>query len=241
MPGIGTIVNVIGIISGGMIGLLFGKLIKEEYRDSLTKACGTAVIFIGISGALEKMLTVENGIVSSSGGLLAVISLALGALIGEILNIEGLFERFGAFLKRKTGSSNDAGFVDAFVSTSFTVCIGAMAIVGSIRDGIESDPSVLVTKAVLDLITLTVMTCSLGKGCIFSAVPVAIFQGVITAFSHLLKPVMTENALSNLSLVGNILIFCVGINLVFGKKIRVANFLPAVLIAVILAFLPFGI
>ena len=114
-----------------------------------------------------------------------------------------------------------------------------MTIVGSIQDGILGDYSILATKAVLDLIIIMVMTCSMGRGCIFSAIPVAVFQGGITALAGLVKPLMTDAALANLSLVGNILIFCVGVNLVWGKKIRVANLLPAVLIAVIAAFLPF--
>ena len=113
-----------------------------------------------------------------------------------------------------------------------------MAIVGSIQDGIQGDASILVTKAVLDLIIIMVMTCSMGKGCVFSAIPVFLLQGSITCLARLIQPIMTEPALANLSLVGNILIFCVGINLVWDKKIRVANLLPAIVIAVIAAFLP---
>jgi len=239
LPGIGTVINVISVILGGIIGILFGKLLNEDRRESLTKACGVSVLFIGISGTLEKMISVNtDGTVSIKGGMLIVISLALGAFIGEIINIEGLFERFGGWLKRKTGSGNDEGFIDAFVTASFTVCIGAMAIVGAIEDGIESDPSVLITKSILDFITVAVMACSLGKGSIFSAIPVAVFQGSITALAFIIKPIMTDSALLDLSLVGNTLIFCVGVNLVWGKKIRVANFLPAVIIAVIYSFLP---
>ena len=113
-----------------------------------------------------------------------------------------------------------------------------MAIVGSIEDGIRGDYSILATKAVLDLIIILVMTCSLGKGCIFSAIPVGILQGSVTALSTLLRPIMTPAAQSNLSMIGSVLIFCVGINLVWDKRIRVANLLPAVVLAVIAAFLP---
>ena len=114
-----------------------------------------------------------------------------------------------------------------------------MAIVGSIQDGITGDYSILATKAVLDLIIIMVMSCSLGKGTVFSAIPVAILQGTITALAGLVRPLMTDAALANLSLVGNVLIFCVGVNLVWGKKIKVANLLPAIVIAVIAAFAPF--
>ena len=113
-----------------------------------------------------------------------------------------------------------------------------MAIVGAIEDGIFGDYSILTTKAVLDFIIIMVMTCSLGKGCIFSAIPVAALQGGVTALSSLLRPVMTAQAQSNLSMIGSILIFCVGINLVWDKRIRVANLLPAIVAAVIAAFLP---
>ena len=114
-----------------------------------------------------------------------------------------------------------------------------MAIVGSIQDGILGDYSILATKAVLDLIIITVMSCSMGRGAVFSAIPVAVFQGSITVLAGFLRPVMTEAALANLSLVGNVLIFCVGINLVWGKRIKVANLLPAIAVAVAAAFLPF--
>ena len=168
-----------------------------------------------------------------------IVSLALGALIGELLGIERWFEKLGEWLKIKTGSAKDKAFVEGFVTASLTVCIGAMAIVGAIQDGLVGDYSTLATKGILDFIIIMVMTCSLGKGCIFSAVPVALWQGSITLLARLIKPIMTEAALANLSLVGSILIFCVGLNLVWGKKIRVANLLPAIVIAVIIAFLPF--
>ena len=236
MYGLGTIINTAAIVAGGLAGHLFGRLLTENTQDTLTKACGVSTLFIAVSGALEKMLTVEGSSVTASGSMLIIICLALGALIGELLNIESGFERFGEWLKLKTGNGKDKGFVDAFVTASLTVCIGAMAIVGSIQDGILGDYSILATKAVLDLIIIAVMTCSLGKGAVFSAVPVAIFQGSITILAGLIRPIMTDAALANLSLIGNVLIFCVGINLVWGKKIRVANLLPAIVIAVIAAF-----
>ena len=239
MFGLGTLINVVAIIIGGIFGGLFGKLLKESHQDALCKACGVCVLFIGISGALEGLLQVADGTIVSGGSMLIIASLALGGLVGELLNIEGLFERFGAWLKEKTGNSRDRQFVDAFVTASLTVCIGAMAVVGSIADALQGDISILVTKAILDLIIVMVMTCSMGKGCMFSAIPVFLWQGSITCFAKLIQPLMTDAALGNLSLVGNVLIFCVGVNLLWDKRIRVANLLPAVLIAVIAAFLPF--
>jgi uncharacterized membrane protein YqgA involved in biofilm formation len=239
MPGLGTIINVAGILVGGLLGLCFGKLLKDRHQQTLTRVCGISTLFIGIGGALEGMLSVEGNHIISGNAMLIVICLSLGALIGEILNIEDGFERFGQWLKQKTGNAKDPQFVNGFVTASLTVCIGAMAIVGPIEDGIRGDYSILATKAVLDLIIILVMTCSLGKGCIFSAIPVAILQGSVTALSTLLRPIMTPAAQSNLSMIGSVLIFCVGVNLVWDKRIRVANLLPAVVLAVVAAFLPF--
>ena len=238
MIGLGTIINTAAIVAGGVLGALFGRFLKDSAQDTLTKVCGVSTLFIGLAGALEGMLTVEGSAVTSGGSMLIIGCLAIGAFIGELLNIEDAFERFGRWLKIKTGNAKDGGFVDAFVTASLTVCIGAMAIVGAIQDGLQGDYSILATKAVLDLIIIMVMTCSMGRGCVFSAIPVAVFQGSITALAGLVRPLMTQNALANLSLIGSILIFCVGVNLVWGKKIKVANLLPAIVIAVIAAFLP---
>lgn len=238
MIGLGTIINCAAIVAGGVLGLLFGRFLKEELQNALTIACGISTLFIGLAGAMEGMLTVTDEGVQSGGAMLVVGCLTLGTLAGELLHIEDLFERFGRWLKQKTGSAKDASFVDGFVTASLTVCIGAMAIVGAIEDGLTGDYSVLSAKAVLDLIIVMVMTCALGKGCIFSAVPVGLLQGSVTALAGLLRPIMTEAALANLSLVGSVLIFCVGVNLVWGKKVRVANMLPAVVLAVAAAFLP---
>ena len=238
MVGLGTVINTAAILAGGVFGGLFGRFLNDNTQDTLTKVCGVSTLFIAISGALEKMLTVENGRIVSNGSMLIVICLAIGAVVGELLNIEGAFERFGQWLKIKSGNAKDKGFVDAFVTASLTVCIGAMAIVGSIEDGLMGDYSILATKAMLDLIIIAVMTSSMGRGCVFSAIPVALLQGSITALAGLLRPLMTAAALNNLSMVGNVLIFCVGVNLFWGKKIRVANLLPAIVAAVIAAFLP---
>ena len=242
MYGLGTLINTVAIIIGGLLGLLFGKLISERFQDTLRKTCGVCVLFIGIAGALEGMMTAHaDGSLSSGKAVLIVICMALGSLVGELLNIEGGFERFGAWLKRKTGSSEDNNFIDGFVTASFTVCIGAMAIMGAINDAIYGDISILVTKSILDFIIVMIMTGSLGKGCIFSAIPVAIFQGSVTALSVFIMPIMTSAALLNLSMVGSILIFCVGLNLVWGKTVKVANMLPSIIFAVAAAFLPFSL
>ena len=238
MFGLGTMINVVAIVVGGILGLLFGKLLKLSHQETLTKVCGICVLFIAIGGVLEGMLEITDGTLVSGKSLLIIGCLAIGGLIGELIGIEAGFEKFGYWLREKTGNSRDAKFIDGFVTASLTVCIGAMAIIGAIEDALQGDISILTTKAILDLIIVMIMTCSLGKGCIFSAIPVGILQGGVTALALLIKPLMTQAALGNLSMVGSILIFCVGVNLVWGKQIRVANLLPAIVLAVAAAFLP---
>ena len=240
MIGLGTIINVGAILIGGLMGLFMGRGVKVRYQDILMTSVGICVMMLGIGGTMEEMLSIENGEIVSGGSMMMIITMALGALAGEWMDIEGKMEKFGIWLKKKTGSSGDNSFVDAFVTTSLTVCIGAMAVVGSIKDGIYGDYSILAAKAILDLIIVFVMTVSMGKGCVFSAIPVGIFQGVVTLLARLIEPLMTEAALSNLSLVGSIMIFCVGLNLVWGKKVKVANFLPAIVFAVVWAFAPWA-
>ena len=239
MIGLGTLINTAAIVGGGVFGHLFGNFMGERQQDSLNNACGISVLFIGIAGAMESMLALSDGSLTSQRSMFVVICLSLGALIGEILNIEGWFENFGEWLKIKTGNAKDKEFVNGFVTASLTVCIGAMAIVGAIQDGILGNYSTLAIKSILDFIIIAVMTCSMGKGCAFSAIPVLVLEGSVTLLAKLFQPIMTYAALVNLSLIGSILIFCVGLNLVWGKKIRVANMLPAIVLAVIAAFLPF--
>ena len=233
MPGFGTIINVVFIIAGGLAGVLLGNRLKEQTRETLLLANAVAVLFIGIAGAMQEMFVLaQDGRLKTTGTMMMIASLAIGAVAGELLDLEGKVERFGEWLKARTGNADDAGFVHAFVTASLTVCIGAMAVVGSIEDGAAGDHSILVAKAVLDLIIVMVMAASMGKGCIFSAIPVGLFQGTITALAVLIRPFITDQAMGNLSLVGSVLIFCVGVNLFWGKKIRVANLLPALVVAV---------
>lgn len=241
MIGLGTLINVACIIGGGLVGLVASSLVTERLQDALMKSCGACVMFVGIAGALEKMLTglvATDGTValSTAGSMALVASMAIGTVLGEAADLDGRFEELGTWLRDKTGSSGDARFVDGFVTASLTVCIGAMAIVGSIQDGLTGDYSTLALKGVMDAIIVCAMAASMGKGCIFSALPVGVFQGCVTALTTLLQPVMTEAALANLSLVGSVLIFCVGVNLIWPRTFKPANMLPSVVIAAVVAF-----
>lgn len=242
MPGLGTLINVACIIGGGLVGLVASSFVTKRLQDALMKSCGACVMFVGMAGALEKMLTASataDGSITlgSNSSMVLVGSMAVGAAIGEALDIDGRFEGLGTWLRDRTGSQGDSSFVDGFVTASLTVCIGAMAIVGSIQDGLTGDWSMLALKGVMDAIIVCAMTASMGRGCVFAALPVGVFQGLMTALATLLQPIITNAALANLSLVGSVLIFCVGVNLIWPQTFKPANMLPAVVIAAVAAYL----
>ena len=240
MTGLGTVINSASIVAGGLVGYFAGKFFRPEQQESLNKACGISVIFIAVAGAMQEMLKIEGAEIVSGKSMLVVLCLALGTIMGELFGIEKGFENFGGWLKKKSGNSGDSTFVNAFVTASLTVSIGAMAVVGAIQDGLLGDFSTLAVKSVLDFIIIAVMTSAMGKGAVFSAIPVFVFEGAMTLLAKLVSPLMTPAALEYLSLIGSVLIFCIGVNLVWGKKLKVANMLPSVILAVAAAYLPWN-
>ena len=238
MTGLGTVINSASIVAGGLVGHFAGKFFRPEQQESLNKACGISVIFIAVAGAMQGMLKIEGAEIVSGKSMLVVLCLALGTIMGELFGIEKGFENFGGWLKKKSGNSGDSTFVNAFVTASLTVSIGAMAGVGAIQGGLLGDFSTLAVKSVLDFIIVAVMTSAMGKGAVFSAIPVFVFEGAMTLLAKLVSPLMTPAALAYLSLIGSVLIFCIGVNLVWGKKLKVANMLPSVILAVSAAYLP---
>ena len=237
MIGLGTIINCGSVLAGASVGMLLKNGLSKRFEDTIMQGIGLCTMFIGIGGALSGLLTLENGQLATQHTMLLILSLALGALIGEALNIEKHLEDFGIFCQDRLKSQGDSHFVEGFVSFSLLICIGAMAIVGSIQDGLLGDASLLCAKAALDAVIILVMTASMGKGCIFSAIPVAILQGGVTLLSRVIAPVMTDAAIASLSFTGSVMIFCVGVNLIWGKMIKVANLLPTLVFAVIYTFL----
>lgn len=233
MIGTGTIANVLAIVIGGCIGMLAKGGLKAHYQEGILKAVGLAVLFIGASGALVGMLTVENGTLVSAGvgdTLAMVLALALGALAGEFIDLDRRMEQLGAWLKAKADRGGDSQFIQGFVTASLTVCIGAMAIVGSIQDGLTGNAATLYTKSILDFMLVMIFASIYGKGAIFSALPVGVLQGAVTLLAGLVAPVFSGSVIDNLSFLGNMLIFCVGVNLCFGTKFKVANLLPALVL-----------
>ena len=233
MIGLGTIINTLGVLGGGFIGLLIKGGLKESFQKSLIKACGIAVIIMGIGGSLSKMLTVNDNGFEMQGTMLLILSMVIGTAIGELMDIEQKMERLGERIKIKVKAQNDAKFVEGFVNVSLIICVGAMAIVGSIQDGVYGDYSMLVAKAVLDAVITCVFASTYGIGVLFSASVIFIYQGLITLLAHFIGAFVSGPMLNDLSLVGNALIACVGINLVFDKTIKVGNMLPALVIPII--------
>lgn len=229
MRGIGTIVNVAAILAGSGIGMLLKGGMKKNYQDTIMQSLGIATIFVGITGVLEGMLVVVDGKMSVQGTLLLVLSLVGGGILGEFLDIEGKLERFGEWLKTVFHAEGNARFVEGFVTTSLIVCIGAMAIIGALEDGLNGDPNTLFVKSVLDFAIVIVFASALGSGCLFSAIPLALWEGGITAISAYIAPFLDDALISDLSFVGSALIFAIGINLLFDKGIKVGNLLPALL------------
>lgn len=233
MRGLGTIINVVAIVAGSGLGLLFKKGINERFRNIMTQACGLAVIFIGLAGALEMMLSVEGASVISGHSMLIVISLLLGGLCGELINIEKRLDSVGEKLKEKVKGKGNSQFVEGFVTASLVVCVGAMAICGPIDEALTGDSMTLIIKSVLDFIIVMVFASIYGLGVMFSALAVGIYQGFFTIFGVLISEFMSPALISSLSGIGSILIFAVGVNLIRPKTVRVGNFLPALLVPVL--------
>ena len=234
MHGLGTIINTAAIVLGTLVGLLLKKGFSQKLADSLMKAIGVSVMFIGISGALTGLLAVgKNGALQTQGTMLMIISLVIGTLAGEFLKIEDRLERIGEKLKTAVKSKDGSNFVEAFVTTTLVFCVGAMAIVGSLEDGLTGNFSMLAAKSLLDGIMAIIVASTMGIGVLFSAIPVFVYQGAITLLAEFISPILSDELVLNLSFIGSTLIFCIGINQVFGKKIKTGNMLPALLVPII--------
>ena len=234
MIGLGTLGNIVLILIGSTLGFLLKGRLKECYQDTIMKGLGLAVMFIGISGALEGLLVIEDGEIISTNVMLMIVSLSVGGLIGEFIDIEARLDNVGEWLKRKLKVNQDKnkGFVEGFVNSSLLFCVGAMAIIGSLRDGLNGDPSMLIAKGVIDGVVAIFFASTLGIGVFFSVIPVGIYQVIITIAAGFIEQFLSGRLILNLSFVGSILIFAIGINMIFGKKIKTGNLLPAIFVPI---------
>lgn len=233
MIGLGTIINTVAVLVGGLLGLLLKNGIAKKFESILMQSLGLATIFIGAAGVLKYMLVLENGSFTTRGTMLLIFSLVIGCMIGQWLDIESKMETIGIKLKAAARVKNDNRFVEGFVTTSLIICVGAMAIVGAMEDGLSGDYSMLVTKALLDFALVAILASTYGIGVVFSAIPIFVYQGSITLIAALFGAVISDALIEALSFVGSSLIFCVGVNLVREKTFRVSNMLPALLVPIL--------
>mgnify|MGYP000951160641 FL=1 len=235
MIGLGTIANTIAVIIGGCIGLFLKKGIKKSLQDSLLQAMGIAVLFIGIGGTLSQMLVFKDGHLETTGTMLMIFSLLIGTLIGEIINIEAKLEKLGEIARKILHADEQSKFVDAFVTVTLVICIGAMAIIGALQDGLSGDYNSLLTKAILDSVICMVFASTMGAGVLLAALPLFIYQGLITLCASFISPYLTTAMINDICYIGNILITIIGINLTFNNiiHIRVGNMLLALIVPVV--------
>ena len=227
MIGTGTLVNAGAIVAGTAVGILLKGGIPGKIKDMIFTMVGVAVIFIGITGVVD----------NEGNSMMLVLSLVIGGALGELLKLEDRMEVLGEKIKKRfvrEGSDGSATFVEGFVSSTILFCVGAMAIVGSLNDGMLHDPSMLFTKAILDGITAIILAASLGIGVGFSAIPILIYQGLLTVLASVLSGFFTEELIRNMSFVGSAVIFCIGLNFLFPKKIKTGNLAPALFMPILL-------
>ena len=238
MPGVGTLIDMSGIIAGGATALAFGRLFSEQMKNMMMTVCGISVFVIGITGIMQGMLTVSGGAVSVNGSIPLLISLVAGTVIGELLGIEKQIANLGGLMQKQFSRGEGGNFADGFVKASMVVGVGAMAVMGPITEGLYGDHSMLIAKALFDFVIIMVLTVPYGKGCLFASLPVGVLQGSLTLLACQAKAFLTDEALASLTTTGSIMILCLGINLIWNKEIRVANMLPMVVIGVALSYIP---
>jgi len=222
---IGVLVNTFAVIIGSLVGLLCKKGIPKKYTDAVMLGIGLCTVYIGISGALKG----ENT-------LILIISIVIGAIIGTFLDIDKRVNSLGEWIgtRFKKSDNNTTSISEGFVTGCLLFCIGAMTIVGSLNAGLAGDNEMLFTKSLLDLISSTMLAVSLGIGVLFSAVFVFVFQGSIVLLANSLQPILTSSAIAEITCAGSIMIVALGLNIIGITKIKVANYLPAIIVAPIL-------
>ncbi len=229
MVGLGTAVNTVLIISGALLGIFLKKAIPERLKDTLVQALALSTVAIGLIGIVTAACTTDGGTVSSRYTVVTVLSMAIGTFAGEMLNIEKRLDSLGNTLNKKF-SALGANLAEGFITASLIFCVGSMAIVGSLQDGINGDASILITKGLLDGVMSIVLSSTLGIGVMLSSVAVLFYQGIITACAAVLAPLLTDTVIAQMSLTGGILIMGIGLNLLYPTKLRLANMLPSVFV-----------
>lgn len=223
----GTIVNVMAIVGGSILGVLGGNLLTDDTRDTVTKGVSLGVILIGLQMAFETQHLI-----------VVLISIVLGGVTGEIIGIEKYLNRFAGFMERSLKTKPEKqGVAEGFVTATLIFCVGAMAIMGPLQSGLTGDHSILYAKSILDGVTSVVLASSLGFGVGLSALPLLLYQGTITLLAGWIEPYIIKEAITEMKAVGGLLILAIGLNMLQVVRIRVGNLLPAIIYAIILATL----
>ncbi len=226
---LGTIVNVVAIFVGGLLGILFRKIIKKELLEAVLKVVGMVVLIFGLIGVLQSMIHVEGGLLITEGELLLLVCLTVGTLIGEVLKIDEHLIHFGEKLEKKL---NKGAFSEGFITASLIFCVGAMAIIGSISAA-SGNYQVLYLKAAIDGITAMILASTLGIGVVFSGITVFLYQGSITLLSSALDSFMSAAFINSFNAVGYVIVGCIGLNFLREQKLKIANMIPSLFLVIL--------
>jgi len=220
---LGTLVNGITVILCGIAGALIKERLPNRICDTIVKGLALCIIYIGIDGAL-----------AGENALIAIISIALGAVIGELIDIDKHLNRFGGFVSQKLVKGGESRFAEGFVSVTLLICVGAWAITGAMDAGIRGDHSSFYAKAVVDGVSTLIMATTLGVGTALAGVVLILYQGAFVLLSTFIEPFLTQTMVNELTCVGSLLIIAIGLNMLGITKIKVVNILPAVFIPIVL-------
>ncbi len=225
---VGTLVNTAAVIAGSLIGLLLGNILPERLRDTVMKGLGLCTLFVGIDGML-----------GGSNALIAIISVAVGAVIGELCDLDGHLNRFAEGLEKRFQKDRKGGgpsLAEGFVTASLVFCVGAMTIVGALNDGLTGNHEMLFTKATLDFVSSIIFASSLGLGVMLSAAAILTIEGGIACLASLVAPVLQQNpnTVPEMTVVGSILIVGISLNLLGVTKLKVMNYVPAIFLPILL-------
>ncbi len=227
----GTLVNAAAIIVGCLIGLLFKRLISEKLNNVLMQALALATMAMGLVGIVQGGMEITGGGLGGRYSLIMILSLVIGTLIGEAIDIDRRLNSLGKILEARLSAGASGDFSRGFVTATLTVCVGAMAIVGALNDGLRHDPALLYAKSILDFTICVVFASTLGIGVMFSAGALLLYQGGITVFARFLEPLLPEAVVAQMGFIGSVLILGIGLNFIYQPRLRLANMLPAVFVS----------
>ena len=222
----GAVVNFFLVVLGTLIGLLFKKGIPQKLQNALMTGMAFCVLYIGVTGLFEKGANI----------LVMIVCFAVGAVIGELIDLDKQVNRLGKAIEKRFQKNGDSKIAEGFVAATLLFCVGAMTIVGSIDSGISGDNSTLYSKSVIDCVAAAVLTSSMGIGVIFAAFSALIIEGGITLLATVISPILTDYIIAQMSVIGSLLIIALSLNMLGITKIKVMNFVPAVLLPLVLVF-----